>query len=281
MSEADLAKELAAARKTIQEQELQLAELRDQQADSRFANTLRELLLMTGTINTIEAPAKHDVVLDDIVETAANVMRAQAASLFLLDEERNELIFEVALGEKADSVRHFRVPVGRGIAGYVALTGQPIAVADAIQDPRFASEIGKAIGYVPKTILCVPLYLNGRVTGVLELLDKAGGTPFSSADMELLVRFANLAALALHQSRLIYDLRRFFRQLLGEITHADSLRQPLAGFADRTADYAGRAQAFTLAKLVHNIGESAGGHHLAVELLSSVARFLGGSEKER
>lgn len=279
MSEADLAKELAAARKTIHEQELQLVELRDRQTDARFANALRELLLMTGTINTVEAPASHDVVLDDIVQTAANVMRAQAASLFLLDEERSELVFQVALGEKADSVKNFRVPAGRGIAGYVALTGQPIAVADASQDPRFAAEIGKAIGYVPKTILCVPLYLNGRVTGVLELLDKAGGTPFSSADMELLIRFANLAALALDQSRLIYDLRRFFRQLLSDVAHADSLRQLLTGFADRTADYADRAQAFTLAKLIHDIGEDAGGRRLAVELLTSVARFLGGTGK--
>jgi len=281
MSEADLAKELAAARKTIQEQELQLAELRDQQADARFANALRELLLMTGTINTIEAPAKHHVVLDDIVETAANVMRAQAASLFVLDEERNELVFQVALGEKADNIRNFRVPLGRGIAGYVAVTGQPIAIADATQDPRFAADIGQAIGYVPKTILCVPLYLNERVIGVLELLDKAGGITFSPADMDLLVRFANLAALALDQSRLMYDVRRFFRELLGEIADADGLRQPLTGFADRTADYADRAQAFTLAKLVHDIGEVAGGRRLAEELLSSVARFLGGTEKER
>jgi len=281
MSDTDPVKELAAARKIIQEQELQLAELREGQADAPFANALRELLLMTGTISTIGAPAKHNVVLDEIVETAASVMRAQAASLFVLDEERNELIFQVALGEKADNVRNFRVPLGRGIAGYVAVTGQPIAVADATQDPRFASDIGQAIGYVPKTILCVPLYLNGRVIGVLELLDKAGGTPFSSADMELLIRFANLAALALDQSRLINDLRRFFRQLLSEIAQADSLRQPLTGFADRTADYANRAQAFTLAKLVHNIGEDSGGRHLAVELLSSVARFLGGTGKER
>ena len=281
MSDADPVKELAAARKTIHEQELQLAELRDRQADARFANALRELLLMTGTISTIGAPAKHNVVLDEIVETAANVMRAQAASLFVLDEERNELVFQVALGEKADNIRNFRVPLGRGIAGYVAVTGQPIAIADATQDPRFASDIGQAIGYVPKTILCVPLYLNGRVIGVLELLDKAGGTPFSSADMELLIRFANLAALALDQSRLINDLRRFFRQLLSEIAHTDSLRQPLTGFADRTADYADRAQAFTLAKLVHNIGDVAGGRHLAVELLSSVARFLGGTGKDR
>ena len=281
MSDADLVKELAAARKTIHEQELQLAELRDRQADARFANALRELLLMTGTMSTIGAPAKHNVVLDEIVETAANVTRSQAASLFVLDEERNDLVFQVALGEKADSVKNFRVPLGRGIAGYVAVTGQPIAVADTSQDPRFAPDIGKAIGYVPKTILCVPLYLNGRVIGVLELLDKAGGTPFSSADMDLLVRFANLAALALDQSRLMYDVRRFFRELLSEIAHDDGLRQALTGFADRTANDADRTQAFTLAKLVRDIGKEAGGRHLAVELLTSVARFLGGTGKER
>ncbi len=236
---------------------------------------------MTGTMSTIGAPAKHNVVLDEIVETAANVTRSQAASLFVLDEERNDLVFQVALGEKADSVKNFRVPLGRGIAGYVAVTGQPIAVADTSQDPRFAPDIGKAIGYVPKTILCVPLYLNGRVIGVLELLDKAGGTPFLSADMDLLVRFANLAALALDQSRLMYDVRRFFRELLSEIAHDDGLRQALTGFADRTANDADRTQAFTLAKLVRDIGKEAGGRHLAVELLTSIARFWAGTGKER
>src|SRR6185436_10205707 len=100
-----------------------------------------------------------------------------------------------------------RVPLGRGIAGYVAATGQPIAITDAAQDPRFARDIGHAVGYVPRTILCVPLYLNGRVIGVLELLDKAGAASFSSEDMDLLVRFANLAALALDQSRLMSDFR--------------------------------------------------------------------------
>jgi GAF domain-containing protein len=163
----------------------------------------------------------------------------------------------------------------------VAVTGQAIAVADTTKDPRFAPDIGKAIGYVPKTILCVPLNRDGRVIGVLELLDKAGGTPFSSADMDLLVRFANLAALALDQSRLMYDVRRFFRELLSEIAHDDDLRQAMAGFADRSANDADRVQAFTLAKLVRDIEKEAGGRQLAVEMLTSVARFLDGTGKER
>src|SRR5258708_3186200 len=146
MSTDDLTNELAEARRTIRQQEIQLAELRDRQADMQFADSLRELLLMTATASTIAAPAEHNIVLDDIVQTAADVMRAQAASLFVLDEDRDELVFHVALGEKAETVKNFRVPLGRGIAGYVALTGQPIAIADAAQDPRFAQDIGQAIG---------------------------------------------------------------------------------------------------------------------------------------
>jgi transcriptional regulator with GAF, ATPase, and Fis domain len=271
----DLERELSTARQTIQQQARELAELRDLQADTRFANGLRESLVRTATATAIAAPAEHNVVLDEIVKTAADVMRAQAASLFVLDEERSELIFQVALGDKAESVKQFRVPLGRGIAGYVAATGQPIAIADAAQDPRFARDIGQAVGYIPKTILCVPLYLNGRVIGVLEMLDKAGAASFSAADMDLLVRFANLAALALDQSRLMADFGRLFRTLLTEAVQAGGLTEPMAPFAERAADYAEHTDALMLARLVHDIvqqGER--GIRLTLELLTSLARFL-------
>jgi GAF domain-containing protein len=141
--------------------------------------------------------------------------------------------------------------------------------------PRFARDIGQAIGYVPRTILCVPLFLNGRVIGVLELLDKAGATSFSSADMDLLVRFANLAALAVDQSRLMTDFRQLFRTLLTETVQEQSLQDAVGSFADDAADYADHADALMLAKLVHEItehGES--GRRLAIEVLTSVVRFL-------
>jgi GAF domain-containing protein len=269
----NLRTKLAEARKTMQKQARELAELRRQKADLQFAQALREALLKTAGAAAIAAPASHNTVLEDIVKTAADMMSARAASLFVLDEEKGELVFQVALGDKAEAVKQFRVPVGTGIAGYVAATGLPLAVANAAEDPRFARNIGQAIGYIPQTILCVPLYLNGSVIGVLELLDKAGDEPFSSGDMDLLARFANLAALALDQSRLIYDLRLLFRALLAEVVQGENLREPLAAFADRAADYSGHTNALALAKLIHEIAQRAGGEQLAVEVLTSIARF--------
>jgi len=271
----DPAKELAEAQRTIEQQNAELDELRQRLTDVRFADALRQILLDTATTSAIAASATHDVTLDGIVETAASVINVRAASLFLVDEKGQDLVFQVSLGEKAASTKQFRVPLGRGIAGYVAVTGQPIAIADAQQDPRFASDLAQATGYVPKTILCVPLYLDERVIGVLELLDKASGAPFSTGDMEILLRFARLAALAIDQSRLTHDLRRLFRVLLTEVVEHGALTEPIARFADRVALYAEHTDALTLAGLVHEIGNHGeSGRRLAIDLLSSVARFL-------
>ena len=247
----------------------------DPSADSKFSADLRELLVLTATTGAMASTTTHHAALEHIVETAAGVLHAQAASLFLVDEEREELVFQVALGAKADATKQFRVPLGHGIAGYVATTGQAIAVTDAQRDPRFASDIGQAIGYLPRTILCVPLYLRDRVIGVLELLDKADGQHFSTGDMEILGRFANLAALTLDQSRLTHDLRHLFRSLLGEIVQGQPLEQAARAFADRAADHAERSEALRMAGLIHEIWQrGADGRRLAGEILTSVARFV-------
>src|SRR5262245_5051410 len=152
----DLLKELTEARRTIDQQTAELDELRRRLADTRFADALRQILFLTANTSAIASSAAPEATLDSIVETAASVINVRAASLFLVDEERQDLVFQVSLGEKAVSTKQFRVPLGRGIAGYVAVTGQPIAVADTQQDSRFASDLAQATGYVPKTILCVP-----------------------------------------------------------------------------------------------------------------------------
>ena len=270
----DLLKELTEARRTIDQQTVELDELRQQLADARFADALRQILLVTANTSAI-ASATSDVTLDAIVETAASVINVRAASLFLIDEERQDLVFQVSLGEKAVSTKQFRVPLGRGIAGYVAVTGQPIAVADTQQDSRFASDLAQATGFVPKSILCVPLYLGDRVIGVLELLDKTGGATFSPEDMDILLRFARLAAQALDQSRLTYDLRRLFRVLLTDVVQNEALTEPIARFADGAALYAEHTDAFALAHLIHQIEEHGdAGRRLAIDVLTSVASFL-------
>jgi GAF domain-containing protein len=149
----------------------------------------------------IAAPETHAHLLELIVETAASVISARAAALFLIDEQAGDLVFQVALGGSADAVEDVRIPLGHGIAGGVALSGMPLAVSKASSDPRWAKDVGERVGYAPETIACVPLYLGDRIVGALELLDKEGGASFTPTDLHTLGLFANLAAVAIEQSR--------------------------------------------------------------------------------
>ncbi len=159
----------------------------------------RDTLHLAATAGIIGSPVSHARLLEMIVETGAHVIGARAGALFLLDEENDDLTFEVAIGSRAAEVKRFRVPLGHGIAGIVAASGQAMAIRDAAGDPRLASDIADSVGYVPETVLCVPLFYGDNVIGALELLDKEGG--FSAGDLEALGLFANQAAVALQLSR--------------------------------------------------------------------------------
>jgi GAF domain-containing protein len=227
--------ELAKAQETIARQVEEMERLRRRLNQDRFAEELREALIMAATAGTISSPVSHSRLLEMIVETAAHVIRAQAASLFLIDETTNELTFEVALGQKADEARKFRVPLGKGVAGLVAVTGQPMAVADDQQDAPIARDIATQIGYIPHSLLCVPLFYHDRTIGVLELLDKEGASSFSQDDMDALGLFANQAAVAIEQSRTHQNLG----VLVGEVI------QSLSGVpAEEKTHLARRGEAF-------------------------------------
>jgi GAF domain-containing protein len=267
----DLSQRLDVALKTIET-------LEASRSDNAFAEALRLALLTASTSGVIGSSSTHGAALDQVVETAADVLDAEAASLFLLDEDTEELVFVVALGAKADEVKQFRVPVGHGIAGYVASTGQPIAIADASQDPRFAREIGEAIDYVPSTILCVPMYLGDRLIGVLELMDKAHGAHFSASDMAVLGRFANLAAITVDETRLTHDIRGLFRSLLVESAQGVSTVEAARRFADRSAEHEENKDIIRMAALILEISRRGDeGTVLALDVLNSLANYVSGS----
>jgi GAF domain-containing protein len=148
--------------------------------------------------------------------------------------------------------------MGHGIAGLVALTGQPMAISDAGHDPRQASDIAQRIGYTPSTILCVPLYYNDQITGVLELLDKEGAPSFTTADMDLLGLFANQAAIAIELSRTHQDLSAFMSDVLKSIGslsagRQEQLEQGMEEFVASMEEELGYRQAMELARLVQEI----------------------------
>lgn len=197
---------LSEALRTIEDQQKEIDRLQRRLSDERVAEDLRDALLLAASTGAIAAPSHHSRLLTSIVETAARVIPSDAASLFLIDVESQELVFEVALGQKADEVKSFRLPLGHGIAGLVAVSGQPMAITNVESDPRHASDVSQQVGYVPHSILCCPLVYNDETVGVLELLDRRGASAYSPADIDTLWHFANQAAIALEQSRTYQNL---------------------------------------------------------------------------
>jgi GAF domain-containing protein len=136
-------------------------------------------------------------LLQSVVEVARAIFGAKASSIFLLDEEADELVFEAVAGEGADTLVGQRFPSSTGIAGWVLVTRQPLVIEDVTQDPRFGKEVAESTGYVPNGLMAVPLLHEESALGVLEVLDRRADRPFSLDEMNLLALFAGQAAIAL------------------------------------------------------------------------------------
>jgi transcriptional regulator with GAF, ATPase, and Fis domain len=191
-------------------------------ADAELGRYLRRLLATVDGAGSLLPREERSELLQRIVQTAAKVVSANAASLFLINDEGTHLVFEVAIGPKADEAAKFQVPIGRGIVGVVAATGQPIAISAPENDPRFASDIAAGIGHIPQSILCVPLRYGDRIIGALEVLDKIGRDTFTASDIELLAYFAEISSLATEHTRRQDDLRSALSEILSNWANPDS-----------------------------------------------------------
>ena len=143
------------------------------------------------------AEEDYRALLHSVVEVARALFRAKASSIFLLDQETDELVFEAVSGEGAETLVGRRFPSSTGIAGWVLVTSQPIVIEDVGADPRFGREAAESTGFVPKGLMAVPLLHEERSLGVLEVLDRPQDARFTMQEMELLSLFANQAAIAL------------------------------------------------------------------------------------
>jgi GAF domain-containing protein len=136
-------------------------------------------------------------LLRSVAEVARAIFGARAASIFLLDEATDELVFEAIAGEGSETLVGRRFPSSTGLAGWVLVTRQPIVIEDVSEDQRFARDFAETTGYVPRGIMAVPLLHQERALGVLEVLDRPQRSRFSLQEMDLLALFGNQAAIAL------------------------------------------------------------------------------------
>ena len=206
---------------------------------------MRAIARTAADLGPALVPVGHDELLRSITRAAKDLFNAAACSLALLNEAEEELVFHVATGAGAEDVVGMRVPVGRGIAGWVVTSGQPIAIGDVRKDPRFAADVAQSTGYVPASILAMPLQTERQMLGVIEVLDRSSDGRDDKRDMELLSIFAIQASLAIENSRVFSrmghalfqaaatasdeDLREAFERIARDAPAPDAQLAEIAG----------------------------------------------------
>ncbi|MDT0426284.1 GAF domain-containing protein [Streptomyces salyersiae] len=152
---------------------------------------------MTLTPSPAPGDAARRELLQSVVDVARAIFGAAASSVFLLDEEADELVFQAVSGEGEEFLVGRRFPAGRGIAGWVVTSGEPMVVDDLSSDTSFDRALARSTAYVPDAIMAAPLISDSRVLGVLEVLDPSPQARSGVRELDLLAMFARQAAAAL------------------------------------------------------------------------------------
>jgi signal transduction protein with GAF and PtsI domain len=255
---AHLTEKLDSQAALIERQKQELSALRRRHANYNNAKKLNDALALGIVAGQITSPVSHHHLLEMMVETAATVIHAEAAALFLYDERSQDLTFEVAVGGSGKQVKKFRVPLGKGIAGYVAESQKPLVIEDVAASKLWYREIGEAVDYEPHGILCVPMFRGGQLSGVLELCNKIGANTFSPTDIETLSLFGNQAAVTIELSRTQYHIMSLIGEMLATSSgvtfeQRENMKRQASDFADAMDESNECQQHFYLTHLMQSI----------------------------
>jgi GAF domain-containing protein len=227
-------------------------------SEQKLAEQLKRLLVSIEASGQTVLSGSGDELLNSIVEAAAHIFGAAAASILLINEEEQVLEFKVAVGPAKKSLVGVKYPMDRGIAGYVAMTGQPLATAKVQDDARFDREFAESTGYIPESILATPLLSGDRIIGVMEVLDKIDASSFGMQDLELAGMFARQAALAIDQSQQIQRVENALVLGLKRLAGADASAESselTSVLDDALRDSTGMPDLLELARLFGDISE--------------------------
>ena len=216
------AKELEDIRRINQQQASEIEQLQSsvkwlEQKSKEDSDELTHKLAESDALRQVAAAISSVMevqpLLEMIMEKSKEVMDAEASSLMLLDEETQELVFNVATGEKGAALREIRLPLGRGIAGWVAQNREALLVPDAYEDPRFNRDADKMSGFRTRSILCVPLMMQERILGVVQVLNPKFKDSFVEKDQDTFTSFADNAAIAIENARLYEEIKQRAEEL--------------------------------------------------------------------
>lgn len=160
-----------------------------------FEGQLRDAIRAVDVANLLTSPLKRSI--ENLLHVAGDAMGSDEVSVLVRDGNRGGLKFLAAIGEVAEKLMKVRIPPGKGIAGFVFASGQPVAIADVAQEETFYAEVDRATGYSTQTILATPLRVEGETVGVLEFVNRLGSPPyqpFTPDEMDKAAHFADAIA---------------------------------------------------------------------------------------
>lgn len=166
------------------------------------------LSLLNALGKVLNSVLDLSTLLNELMLLDRQLMQVEACSLMLYDPVNHELVFEVAQGEKGSVLRQHRLPADAGICGWVVTHGEPVIVNDVGGDPRFNSQVDEQTGFTTRSILAVPLWSQGKVIGVIEVLNKLTAPGFSQGDQQMLAALAAQAAAAIESARAYQSLKQ-------------------------------------------------------------------------
>jgi len=198
-----------------------------------------EQFAMLAQLSTIlNSNLDTEKVREKAMEAITRLLDCEVGSLLMLDEETNELYFEVALGEKGEAVKEIRLKMGEGIAGWVAKYGKPLLIPDTSKDKRWASHVDKKSKFRTKNMVCVPVRNHDKIIGVMQAINKQGDETFNSFDLELLISLSDQVAIAIENANLYEEQQRLFFETAEALAEAIEKRDPYTGgHTRRVSDY--------------------------------------------
>lgn len=224
-----------------------------------------KLEILTRLSSLLNSSLDFEYVKRRAITASTELLGCETSSL-LLKDDKGKLFFEVALGEKGEVVKRFQLNVGEGIAGWVAMHGEPLIVPHAKEDARFFKKVDEAADFITHNIICVPLRVKEEIIGVIQGINKREGE-FTDDDLELFQSLANQIAIALDNARLYGELNDMAMQLVEGLSEAIEKRDSYSGghpqrvlkICMAMSEYlpltAEEKKQLTLAAILHDIGK--------------------------
>lgn len=206
----------------------------------------------------IISPANLDEILEQLMDISLEAISCDAGSLLMV--EGSELAFKVVKGEKKEFLEKIRIPIGKGIVGWVAENGEPLIIPDVNKDERFLKNLADKIDYKTYNIICVPMKAKEKTIGVIELINKFENRTFTREDTDLLIVIADQAGLVIENYRLKKEEEKRTKELktlldIGLVLGSTHQMRTLLNLSMKMAKTAMNAEASSLMLVDDETGE--------------------------